>query len=46
MRKCEMFGCPKVGDKMHQIAPGTNVWLCRQCMKELREEKGSQLQTR
>ena len=41
MRKCEMFGCTNSGAQMYQIAPGTSVWLCGQCMKELKKERVS-----
>ena len=41
MRKCEMFGCRNSGTQMYQIAPGTTVWLCGPCIKELKEEKVS-----
>ncbi len=30
-RKCETFGCPNTAEKMFQLAPGTNIWLCRTC---------------
>ena len=39
MRNCEMFGCKNVDAKMCQIAPGTTVWLCGRCLKELKKEK-------
>ncbi len=39
MKKCETFGCREVAKQMYQIAPGTNVWLCDQCKKEMDEEQ-------
>ncbi len=41
MKKCETFGCETIGIKMHQIAPGTNVWLCPKCIGEAQAEKAS-----
>ncbi|MFQ6026571.1 MAG: hypothetical protein ACE5Q6_03535 [Dehalococcoidia bacterium] len=35
MKKCETFGCVHQGIQMCQIAPGTNVWLCKQCLREM-----------
>ncbi len=35
MRKCENFGCQDIAKQMYQIAPGTNVWLCDRCSKEM-----------
>ena len=41
MKKCETFGCRDIAKQMYQIAPGTNVWLCDKCKKEMgREEVG------
>jgi ribosomal protein L37AE/L43A len=37
MKKCESFGCPTPGEQMYQIVPATNVWLCHQCVKEMKE---------
>ena len=39
MKKCETFGCRKMAKQMYQIAPGTNVWLCDQCRKEMDKEQ-------
>ena len=38
MKKCETFGCSKPGVQMLMIAPGTNVWLCAQCVEQNEEE--------
>ena len=43
MKRCELFSCRNIGIQMHQIAPGTCVWLCGNCIKELEEDKVSQL---
>jgi ribosomal protein L37AE/L43A len=37
-KKCETFGCAKPGAQMYQIAPGTNIWLCQHCGRELRKD--------
>lgn len=29
--KCEVFGCCNRADRSFQFAPGTTVWLCREC---------------
>ena len=39
MKKCETFGCRDIAKQMYQIAPGTNVWLCDKCKKEMDQEK-------
>ena len=39
IRKCETFGCLNIGLQMYQVAPGTNVWLCAKCIKEMEKEK-------
>ena len=39
MKKCETFGCQDIAKQMYQIAPGTNVWLCDKCKKEMEQEK-------
>ena len=39
MKKCETFGCREMAKQMYQIAPGTNVWLCDKCKKEMDEEQ-------
>ncbi len=39
MKKCETFGCREIAKQMYQIAPGTNVWLCDKCRKEMDEEQ-------
>ncbi len=39
MKKCETFGCRDVAKQMYQIAPGTNVWLCDRCKREMEKEK-------
>ncbi len=38
MKKCENFGCRDIATQMYQIAPGTNVWLCDKCSKEMDQE--------
>ncbi len=38
-KKCETLGCRDIAKQMCQIAPGTNVWLCDKCSKEMDEEK-------
>ena len=38
MKKCETFACPNLGTQMYQLAPGTNVWLCDDCVKQLKRE--------
>ena len=35
MKKCEVFACPNKSDRIYQIAPGSTVWLCDQCIKEM-----------
>ena len=37
-KKCETFGCRDIAKQMYQIAPGTNVWLCDKCSKEMDQE--------
>ncbi len=39
VKKCETFGCRDIATQMCQIAPGTNVWLCEKCIKEMDKEK-------
>ena len=39
MKNCETFGCRDIANQMWQIAPGTNVWLCDKCKKEMDREK-------
>ena len=39
MKKCETFGCRDIAKQMYQIAPGTNVWLCGKCSKEMDKEE-------
>ncbi len=39
IKKCETFGCRDIATQMCQIAPGTNVWLCEKCIKEMDKEK-------
>ena len=39
MKKCETFGCRNIANQMCQIAPGTNVWLCDKCKKEMEKEQ-------
>ena len=39
MKKCENFGCSTAGKQMYQIAPGTSVWLCGKCLRELNNER-------
>ena len=34
MKKCETSGCNNIDIEMHQIGPGTNVGLCRKCIRE------------
>ena len=31
-KKCEVFGCLNPADKMYQLGPGTNVWMCQDCI--------------
>ena len=31
-RKCDTFGCGEPGHAYMQIAAGTNVWLCEECL--------------
>ncbi len=30
-KTCETFGCADPAERMHAIAPATNVWLCAGC---------------
>jgi hypothetical protein len=39
IRKCEIFGCQDIATQMCQVAPGTNVWLCDKCSKEMDKER-------
>ena len=39
IKKCEIFGCRDIATQMCQIAPGTNVWLCDKCSKEMDKER-------
>ena len=39
MKKCETFGCRDFAIQMYQLAPGTNVWLCGKCKKEMDGEQ-------
>ena len=39
MKKCETFGCSNPGHQMYQIAPGTNVWLCKVCIQEAKQDE-------
>ena len=36
-KTCEIFGCKNISERMYQIAPATNIWLCKECIKK--EEK-------
>lgn len=38
-KKCEMFGCNKAGVQYFNMAPGTNVFVCQECHKNLTREK-------
>jgi aspartate carbamoyltransferase regulatory subunit len=38
-KKCETFGCRDIAKQMYQLAPGTNVWLCDKCKKEMDGEQ-------
>ena len=39
MKKCDTFGGRDFAIQMYQLAPGTNVWLCDKCKKEMDEEQ-------
>ncbi len=39
VKKCETFGCREIAKQMYQIAPGTNVWLCDKCKKEMDKDQ-------
>jgi len=38
MKICETFGCKNEGVQSFQIAPATNVWLCRECINRIEKE--------
>jgi len=38
MKKCEVFACPNESDQMYKMAPGSIVWLCDECIKEMEFE--------
>jgi len=38
VKKCETFGCENIGEQSFQIAPATNVWLCKKCLEEFKKE--------
>ena len=38
MKKCGVFACPNLSVQIYQVAPGTLVWLCDQCVKEMEIE--------
>ena len=38
MKKCEVFACPNLSVQIYQVAPGTLVWLCDECVKEIEIE--------
>ena len=31
--RCDMIGCERPPVRMYQLAPGTTVWLCDECVK-------------
>ena len=33
-RSCDMLGCTNPAFKLYALAPGTNLWLCKNCAKE------------
>ena len=43
MKKCGVFACPNRGVRLYLIDPGTNVWLCDDCINQaellVQEEK-------
>ena len=32
-KKCDTFGCLNQGVRYFALAPGTNVWLCAECVQ-------------
>ena len=36
-KECEMIGCKNKSIRMYQIAPGTNIHICQECI--IREEE-------
>jgi len=32
MKKCVVFACPNKGVQLYRIDPGTEVWLCDDCI--------------
>ena len=32
MKKCAVFACPNRGVRLYLIDPGTEVWLCKECI--------------
>ena len=34
MKKCGVFACPNKGVRLYLIDPGTNVWLCEDCINK------------
>ena len=38
-KKCEVFGCLNPADKMYQLGPATNVWMCQDCIDAADEAK-------
>ena len=41
MKKCETIGCSNAGVQMFQVAPATNVWLCRNCIERVEKENAA-----
>jgi len=41
IKKCEVFGCPHPAERMYQIAPATNVWMCQDCINAAEEGRTS-----
>ena len=37
MMKCGVFACPNKGTQYYLIDPGTNVWLCEECINQAEE---------
>jgi len=38
LKKCEVFACPNLSVQIYQVAAGTLVWLCDECVKEMEIE--------
>ena len=34
MRNFRVFACPNIGVRLYLIVPGTEIWLCQECIDQ------------